>query len=191
MKLQCPACHSQFSLDAAVANAAARTALQFALNMPAELATPLAQYLGLFRAAGRALSYDRVAKLLGELEPMLRTATVTIGGRTTPASLSLWRACLEQVLQLRDRGALTLPLKSNGYLLAMVGAEAAKVEQVAASKAETKFHAEAQTGVREKRSTAAPETERARGQIMLRAARGELTAEQAACELAQLGKPHE
>lgn len=128
MQIKCPACNAAFSLDAALAIDAGRSAVMQALAMPAPLARPLASYLAMFRSAGRALNFDRVEKLMAELQPMLDGLTVTRNGSTRSASLAVWQQALERMIEHRDAGKLELPLKSHGYLLEIVFGIADKVD---------------------------------------------------------------
>lgn len=120
MQLKCPACNAAFSLDAAMALDAGRAALLAALAMPAPLAMLLAQYLGMFRAHGRALAFDRTERLLGDLKPMLDAQSVVRNNVTRACPLVLWQQGLERMVEHRNAGKLQLPLKSHGYLLEIV-----------------------------------------------------------------------
>jgi hypothetical protein len=119
MQLKCPSCNASFSLEAALAVDAARSALVAALNMPA-LGGLLAHYLGLFRATGRALAFARVENLLSTLKPMLDEQIVVRNGLTRRCPHALWQQGLERMIEQRDAGRLQLPLKSHGYLLEIV-----------------------------------------------------------------------
>lgn len=142
MQVKCPACNAAFSLEVALAIDAGRSALMQALAMPAPVARVLAAYLGMFRAAGRAINFDRVEKLLVELHPMLDQQRVTRNGSTRHAPLSVWQAGFERMVELRDTGKLDLPLKSHGYLLEIVFSLADKVE----AKAEREVEQQRQRG---------------------------------------------
>ena len=135
MRITCPSCCATFSLDVALQMDASRSALLHALHMPAPLAGLWAQYLGMFRAKGRALAHDRADRIMAELVPMLDAGTVTRNGNVRQAPIDLWRTALEQMVDLRNNDKLTLPLKSHGYLLEIVFAAAergaAKAEQTA------------------------------------------------------------
>ena len=119
MQLKCPGCNASFSLEAALAVDAGRSALATALNMPA-LGGLLAYYLGMFRAAGRALSFQRAENLLLELKPMLDEQIVVRNGLTRRCPHAFWQQGLERMVEQRDAGKLQLPLKSHGYLLEIV-----------------------------------------------------------------------
>lgn len=131
MRLTCPSCSAQFELDAAVQMDAARGALMRALAMPAPLAGLLAQYLGLFRPKQRVLAMDRADRLMAELLPMLQDETVARNGNVRRAPLAVWADALDQMIDLRNGGKLTLPLKTHGYLLEIVYSAADKLEATA------------------------------------------------------------
>lgn len=128
MKITCPACHAQFSLEAAVNLMGSRQALAAALQTPARVGKVMIQYLALFRPKSRALSLDRVGKLISELLPQIEAGHVIRNGLTRPAPAEVWREGMEHVLSLRDADRLTLPLKSHGYLLEVVAGLAEKAE---------------------------------------------------------------
>jgi len=126
MNLTCPCCAGRFSIEAALTDDAARAAVAAALKLPAPLGDLMLRYMGLFRPLNRALSWDRAARLLGELQEPIHAAQLTRNGRVWPAPLETWRIALEQMLDKRD--TLTLPLKSHGYLFEIVAGLAAKAE---------------------------------------------------------------
>lgn len=118
MRLSCPACGATGAIEFFLMDAAAREAVLAAFSLPAPLARQVVAYLGLFRPHKRALTWDRVEKLLGELMEPIQAAQVTRNGITRPAPLDYWKEALDQVLNNRAR--LTLPLKSHGYLFEIV-----------------------------------------------------------------------
>jgi len=126
MKTTCPACGAVASLDVLIELESARTALLVALAMPAPLGKLLVQYLALFRPAQRQLSFDRVANLLNELLPQISAARIERNGRTWSAPQDYWQMALTEMISKRD--SLTLPLKSHGYLLAIIEGYSIKVE---------------------------------------------------------------
>lgn len=128
MLVKCPACNASFSLEAALAIDAGRSAVMQALAMPAPLARPLAAYLAMFRSTGRALAFDRAEKIMAELQPMLDSQLVTRNGSTRTAPLSVWQQALERMVEHRDAGKLDLPLKTHGYLLEVVFGLADKID---------------------------------------------------------------
>ncbi|MDD5391174.1 MAG: hypothetical protein PHD37_17695 [Gallionellaceae bacterium] len=118
MKLSCPACGAVASLDVLIGHEGARDAVMSALRLPAPLGKALVQYVALFRPASRNLSMDRLSGLLSELHPMIEAAKIERNGRTWSAPQEYWRMALEEMIAKRDK--LTLPLKSHGYLLAII-----------------------------------------------------------------------
>ena len=105
-----------------------------AFKLPAPLASPMHQYLRLFRPAQRALTARRVETLLAELLPMIESGRIERRSRIWPAPVENWRAGMEEIVVKRDR--LTLPLKSHGYLLEILVGYADKAENAVESKRE-------------------------------------------------------
>jgi len=134
MRLSCPACGAEMTLDVAIAHEGARAATLAALELPHQLGKPLIAYIALFRPPKRQLSHDRLASLLNELLPLIQAAQIERNGRTWSAPVEYWRAALESMIAKRDAGKLQLPLKSHGYLLEVV----AGIAHDAEGKAETK-----------------------------------------------------
>lgn len=127
MKTACPACGAVASLDVLLGNEGAREAVMTALALPAPLGKLLVQYVGLFRPASRNLSMDRLANLLGELLPLIDSAKIERNGRIWNAPQDYWAMALTEMIAKRD--SLTLPLKSHGYLLAIIEGYNLKAEQ--------------------------------------------------------------
>lgn len=128
MRLTCPACGAMNSLEALLTDVQAREAVAAALAFPAPLGDRLLRYLGLFRPDSRALSWERVARLLRELLAPIQAGRITRDGRQWAAPMDLWVQALDQVLEDRVAGKLNLPLKSHGYLFAVVSGLAGKGE---------------------------------------------------------------
>ena len=129
MRCTCPACGSSFSLDALLGNEGARDAVIAALDFPAPLGQQMIRYLALFRPAQRSISLDRIANLINELLPMIQAAAITRNGRIYNAPQDYWRMAMEDMVGKRGTGSLTLPLKSHGYLLAIIEGYNLKAEQ--------------------------------------------------------------
>lgn len=134
MRLSCPCCGANMSLDALIGTEAARESVLLALQLPAPLGKLLVQYLGLFRPVHRILSFDRVANLLGELLPMVGEGKIERNGKIYAAPQNYWHLALEEMLAKRD--TLTLPLKSHGYLLTIIAGFADKAEAKQEAQAE-------------------------------------------------------
>ncbi len=144
LKTACPACGASSSLDVLIAIEGAREAVKVALAMPAPLGKLLVQYLSLFRPKQRALSFERVATLLGELQPMIRDGKITRNGRIWSAPQDYWQRALEEMHAKRDK--LTLPLKGHGYLLAIIEGYSNKAEAQAEQQHEDRKAGRTQVG---------------------------------------------
>lgn len=137
MKIVCPACAAEFDTDVAINEANARRFFALLKDFPAGYIGPLVQYLRLHKPARSALSWTKMLKLARELQPMVAGARVTRNGSTWIAPLDLWVSCTESLITNRPQD-LKLPLKGNGYLLAVVSGQAEK----AAAKTETRVENE-------------------------------------------------
>ena len=126
MKLSCPACGAVASLDVLIGHEGAREAVMAAMAIPAPIGKPLVMYLALFRPPKRSLSFDRVAGLLRELQPMIEAARIERNGRSWSAPQEYWHMALAEMIAKRDN--LTLPLKSHGYLLTIIEGYGNKAE---------------------------------------------------------------
>lgn len=133
MLIVCPSCGGRHSLDAAVADADARRAVERALSLPA-LGAPAIHYLACFRPAKGSLRWSRAAALLDELAGVVEAGRVERGGRTWEVPAEVWPEAFEAVLAARDAGRLRRPLKSHGYLFEA----AAGIAERRAGEAETR-----------------------------------------------------
>lgn len=131
MRVTCPACHAEMSLDALLGREAdARALAEFiAGNVP--LGALLISYIALFRPGKRRLSLARTAGLFDELRPDLQRHAITRKGRDWAAPQEVWRSAIEQVISARDKGTLSLPLTSHGYLYEVMVGHADKSEGAA------------------------------------------------------------
>ena len=118
MRLTCPCCGAAYGLEVLLADRAAREAVVAALALPSALGERLLRYVGLFRPRERALSWDRAARLLTELQAAINAAQIERDGRVYPAPVEYWKQAIDQMVDGRDR--LTLPLKSHGYLFEII-----------------------------------------------------------------------
>lgn len=131
MRLTCSACHAEQSLEAMVGREADARALAAFIESNVPLGAVLVRYIGLFRPAKRRLSLARTVALFDELRPDLERGAITRKGRDWAAPHALWRTAIDQVLANRDKGALTLPLTSHGYLYEVLAGLADKAEALA------------------------------------------------------------
>lgn len=119
MKASCPACGSRFDLECAVSDADGRRFMAVLAALPAVIGPLMIQYLGLFRPESGGLRYSRMLSLAEELKPLITEGRVARNGRTWPASNSFWVEAMQHLVA--RPASLRLPLKSNGYLLEIIG----------------------------------------------------------------------
>lgn len=115
-------------LDVLLAHEDNGQALAQLLALTVPLPKLVLQYLRCFKPAKNRLSHSRAVALLSELLPDMQRGVMTRAGREWAAPVAAWKAGIERVLELRDAGKLTLPLKSHGYLLEIMVGLADKAE---------------------------------------------------------------
>jgi len=106
MQITCPSCHARYHLDAALEDEAARELMALLAALPREVSRPLVQYLSLFRARTRALSWDRALRLARDTVAQHGDADVL--GRALAETVEAMRAKQEQ--------SGWRPLTSHNYL---------------------------------------------------------------------------
>ena len=120
MKTRCHNCGATASLDLLVSTNAAGRAFAAAFDVPAPLAPLMLKYLGLFRSAGRELSFGRATTLLSELTPQINKGRLTFDRQTTDAPVAAWAWGINQILAARDSGTLKTPMGNHNYLYRIV-----------------------------------------------------------------------
>lgn len=156
----CPNCRAVMSLDVVFADDAPREALNAIVDAhPAgeTFVKPLLRYIGLFAPAKSQMSHTRIAALVNELAPMIRSAQIERNGRTWACPIDYWRQGFEQMLSQRDQGRLKLPLKSHGYLLEVLAGFADKAESRAESHTEHQRQGHSGLGTPEARASPPPD----------------------------------
>lgn len=126
MRLTCPACGACGSIEFFLRDAAERRSLVAALKLPPSLADRVVAYLALFRPGKRALTWDRVERILAELMAPIGAAQVERHGRIWAAPLASWEQAFDELLGKRE--SLRLPLKSHGYLFEIIVGIAQRAE---------------------------------------------------------------
>lgn len=116
MKTRCPCCGATTSLDALVAGDDARDALRALMGIGGDLARGAVVYAGMHRPGKSELSWERLAKILGELLEAMQAGEITRNGQRYPAPQAAWLWAFAEMRKRRDAGSLTLPLKGHGYL---------------------------------------------------------------------------
>lgn len=120
MRTRCPACGATNSLDALLGHGEASKAFVASLNLVGDLAMPLVKYLGMFRSQNRELTFERTAKLLGEIAADINAQQINRGHHSYPAPKAAWIWAINTMLERRDQGKLQLPLKNHGYLYEVI-----------------------------------------------------------------------
>ena len=120
MKTRCPCCGAENSLDTLIAHEGARQAVWAAAQTGGEVGKLAVQYIALFRPAKTALTFERMAKLLGELLPDMARGAISRNGLEYPAPPEAWIYAFRELLSRRNAGSLKLPLKSHGYLYEVI-----------------------------------------------------------------------
>lgn len=126
--MTCPSCGAHMDLDVLLAHEDSRRALGRLALLSVPCAKRAMQYIRLFKPQTRQMSHSRVVTLIEELLPDLHRRAITHNGREWAADLETWSIAFERVLDRRDNGKLTLPLKSHGYLYEVIAGMADKME---------------------------------------------------------------
>lgn len=120
MKVRCPECGTTMSLNVLIAHDDAREALIAVAGISDGLVKAMLKYLTLFRPSEKDLSFARVAKLLGEVLPMIRAETIERNRKTYPAPREAWIWAAGKCIEARDAGRLKTPLTGHGFLLEVI-----------------------------------------------------------------------
>jgi hypothetical protein len=128
VNVTCPACRAEMSLDVLLAGEDTRHVLAELVTLSLPFGALTLRYIALFRPEKRQLTHRRMLALVGELLQDVHRGAITRRGREWPVSLALWSQALDAVLAARDKGQLTLPLTSHGYLYEVLCALADKQE---------------------------------------------------------------
>lgn len=128
MKLTCPACGAESSVDAWEADAMARRAMLIAIDLPPSVSRWALSYLALFRpnppqppfakgGATRGLGWKRAARLLEQLRELVEAPEISWGqGVARPNDPRAWAQAMDQMCA---RPPKELPLRNHNYLRAI------------------------------------------------------------------------
>jgi hypothetical protein len=126
--IQCPYCGQPVDVIHGMEMLAGNEWTLLIQQLPNSMIGVLLRYLELFKPLKQELRWSRRLSLTQELVPMIKAAQVKRNGIVYAAPVPVWEA---EMLKLAARPAsVSFPLKSNGYLLAVL---AAKGEQNAAT----------------------------------------------------------
>src|SRR5574337_1406 len=136
MRITCPSCHAEASLEVLVGREADARAVSAFLARHVQLGDVLLRYVALHRPPKRRLGLARMVALLEELMVDVERGAVARKGRDWPTTPEMWRAALEQVLANHAKGTLSLPLSGHGYLHEVLQGLSDKAEGAAERAAE-------------------------------------------------------
>lgn len=130
MRLVCPCCGAACAAEAWETDAQARQALRLVSELPESVGRRAIAYLGLFRpASGRGLKWAAALKHLAELQRLCREPHVQWEGRPArPSEPLFWGQGMERLCEQPPK---KLPLKSHGYLRAIVYEIAEEADRLA------------------------------------------------------------
>lgn len=144
MRLTCPACGAQTSLEAMTEDAAARRVSALFGGMAPIVAKQVPAYLALFRPEKTGLRWTRAETILSELTEMVRDG-FSRDRKRCKAPAEIWAHALQEVCS-RD---LRRPLKGHGYLQEVV----LGLSDRYAAEEETRHHQDMQAGKRPRRNS--------------------------------------
>jgi hypothetical protein len=153
----CPNCRARMSLDVVLADDGVRDMLMALTEVhPAgdTFIKPLMRYIGLFAPKKTQMTHARMAGLIRELEPELRDAQVKRDGTVYAAPMELWASAFGYAVEMAHQGRLELPLKSHGWLRAVIASQAARAAGQAESATEAQRRGIAGTGTPDARREA-------------------------------------
>lgn len=159
MRVTCPDCGTSGHVSAFMADDDGKRLAASLLDLPAEVQRPALGYLSLFKPPKNALSSARALRIVQQLQQLVAAGTVCRDERTNlvrTATVAMWAEGIEQMLA--QRGSLTLPLPSHGYLRAVVFGLADQAD----ARAERALEQQRQTGQHRKQEPRAVETTRER-----------------------------
>lgn len=112
MRLTCPSCGAQCSLEAWSNDATSRTFMSVLVVLPKEIQDLVLPYLGLFRKGKQGLAWPRALRLIADLKTLIEAGTVQWdNGEVRPAPPRLWAQALDATLTRRPQG-----LANHNYL---------------------------------------------------------------------------
>ena len=140
--IPCPHCGGCIDLELAFQDLDGRRFVELLMQLPPNVMRPLYNYLKLFKPPRQALRWSRILSITEEVFPLIKSAQLKRRGITYSVPSSEWVAVLTYLVETPP-STLSLPLKTNGYLLSILADRAekqlvtaeAKQEQVKQSRA--------------------------------------------------------
>jgi inorganic triphosphatase YgiF len=127
----CPTCGAKAPLDAYLLDAEARRAFDLLCRRLAahpEVVRRVPAYLALHGRPGRATAWPKVTRLIGELAELVTCAAVTWEGAARAATPELWALAMDEALDARAAGTLSVPLDGHGWLRKVAWTKAGQAE---------------------------------------------------------------
>ena len=116
MRVTCPGCHAELSLEVLLTHEAARHAVARLAAVSLPFGALTLRYMALFRPEKRGLSIERMVRLVEELVVDVERQSITRKGREWHADVETWRAAIDEVISKREKGTLRLPLTNHALL---------------------------------------------------------------------------
>lgn len=123
MKATCPHCGTYGPVESFLTDDDAKRAVVAVGKLPGELPRLVWAYLGLHRkpGAGRALTWERVGRIVAELARLVAEAEIQWKGkRVVPNRPEFWAQGVQAMLDRDAQGKLERPLDGHNYLRAVV-----------------------------------------------------------------------
>lgn len=150
MRVTCPGCHAELSLEVLLTHEAARHAVARLTAVSLPFGALTLRYMALFRPEKRGLSIERMVRLVEDLAVDVERQSITRKGREWEARVETWRAALEEVLAKRDKGTLRLPLTNHALLHEVICGLVERYEARAESEREADRRIRREAGPRSK-----------------------------------------
>lgn len=125
LQIPCPSCGMLFDLEVALDSVDGKQFVELLTSLPPTAIRPVFNYLKLFKPKKQVLSWAKAYRLLQPLAPMIKAARIKRGGIDYVIPLAHWERVLMDLVNDRP-ASLELPLKSHGYLLSILAAQAEK-----------------------------------------------------------------
>ena len=125
MLLVCPNCRFKFELEQAIQEVEGRQFVELLMSLPPPVQRSVYNYIKLFTPEKQAMTWSKALKALKELAPMIKDAKIQRNKVIYAAPIPVWVAALSCLVETPP-ATLTLPLKGNGYLLAILVTQAEK-----------------------------------------------------------------
>lgn len=119
-----------FDLEMAMDSVDGKQFVELLTSLPPTAIRPVFNYLKLFKPKKQVLSWAKALKLLNELAPMIKAARIKRNGMDYVIPLAHWERVLMDLVYDRPT-SLAMPLKSHGYLLTILAAQAEKQAAIA------------------------------------------------------------